>query len=170
MFSTGGWSPKGITGSSSGDLLVFLNKEIKTINQKWSDTAVPVPCSRKSIRLAGSTTVSVCLYIAENVKGDFNWLCGKESDYSGRIRIFLVLLHRRKKCILSNHRFCRSRFRYRLKGDQIHMLDRDGRFLRYIILAWIIMRPLAVCLRGEGETIVGETLTAKRIKLIEEQS
>ena len=56
-----------------------------------------------------------------------------------------------------------------LKGDKIHMLDRDGRFLRYVIPGGGIKRPRAVCLIGDDEMIVGEQNTglAKRIKLSE---
>ena len=52
-------------------------------------------------------------------------------------------------------------------GDKIHMLDRDGRFLRYIIPEGGIKQPRAVCMIGDGEMIVGEQNTglAKRIKL-----
>ena len=52
------------------------------------------------------------------------------------------------------------------------MLDRDGRFLRYIIPEGGIMRPRAVCMIGDREMIVGECLTglAKRIKFLEEQT
>ena len=49
------------------------------------------------------------------------------------------------------------------------MLDRDGRFLRYIIPEGGIKGPRPVCIVGDGEMIVGEQNTglAKRIKLLE---
>ena len=52
------------------------------------------------------------------------------------------------------------------------MLDRDGRFLRYIIPEGGIKAPRAVCMIGDGEMIVGECVTglAKRIKFLEKQS
>ena len=52
------------------------------------------------------------------------------------------------------------------------MLDRDGRFLRYIIPDGGIEDPRAVCMIGDGEMIVGECLTglAKTVKFLEEQT
>ena len=49
------------------------------------------------------------------------------------------------------------------------MLDRDGRFLRYIIPEGGIKAPRPVCMIGNGEMIVGEEKTGlvKRIKLFE---
>ena len=57
------------------------------------------------------------------------------------------------------------------KGDKIHMLDRDGRFLRYIIPEGGIKDPRAVCMIGDGEMFVGECKPglAKRIKFFEEK-
>ncbi|XP_078322979.1 uncharacterized protein LOC144622229 [Crassostrea virginica] len=54
-------------------------------------------------------------------------------------------------------------------GDKIHMLDRNGRFLRYITPQGGIKGPRAVCMISDGEMIVGEQNTglAKRIKLLE---
>lgn len=50
------------------------------------------------------------------------------------------------------------------------MLDRDGRFLRYIIPDEGIKRPLAVCILGHGVIMVGESQTgiAKLIKYLQE--
>ena len=40
------------------------------------------------------------------------------------------------------------------KGNKIHMLDRDGRFLRYITPEGGIDRPRVVCMIGDSEMIV----------------
>ena len=58
------------------------------------------------------------------------------------------------------------------KGNKIHMLDRDGRFLRYIIPEGGIKRPRAVCMIGDGEMTVGEEKTgiAKRLKFLQEKN
>nr|XP_022327790.1 uncharacterized protein LOC111127076 [Crassostrea virginica] len=58
-----------------------------------------------------------------------------------------------------------------LKGNKIHLLDRDGRFLRYIIPDGGIEHPRAVCIISVGEMIVGESMTgvAKTIRFQEEQ-
>nr|XP_022328056.1 uncharacterized protein LOC111127252 isoform X2 [Crassostrea virginica] len=55
------------------------------------------------------------------------------------------------------------------QGDKIHMLDREGRFLRYIIPEGGIKLPRPVCMIENGEMIVGEQNTglAKRIKFLE---
>ncbi|XP_065944637.1 E3 ubiquitin-protein ligase TRIM45 isoform X2 [Magallana gigas] len=57
-----------------------------------------------------------------------------------------------------------------IQGDKIHMLNRDGRFLRYIIPEGGIKDPRSVCILGDGEMMVGENRTgiAKRIKYLEE--
>ena len=49
------------------------------------------------------------------------------------------------------------------------MLDRDGRFLRYVIPGGGIKRSRAMGLVGDDEMVVGEQNTglAKRIKLLE---
>jgi hypothetical protein len=49
------------------------------------------------------------------------------------------------------------------------MLDRDGRFLRYIIPDQGIQRPRAVCIVGDREIFVGELETgiAKIIKYLD---
>ena len=58
------------------------------------------------------------------------------------------------------------------KGDKIHMLDRDGRFLRYIIPEGGRKAPRPVCMIGDMEMIVGECKTGltKRIKFFEEKT
>lgn len=55
-------------------------------------------------------------------------------------------------------------------GIKIHMLDRDGRFMRYIIPQGGIEYLRGVCINGHGEMIVGECKTglAKIIKYFEE--
>uniref|UniRef100_A0A8W8I2G9 B box-type domain-containing protein n=1 Tax=Magallana gigas TaxID=29159 RepID=A0A8W8I2G9_MAGGI len=55
-------------------------------------------------------------------------------------------------------------------GKKISMLDRDGRFLRYIIPEGGIKDPRAVCILGDGEMMVGEMKTgiAKKFKYLEE--
>ncbi|XP_062580152.1 uncharacterized protein LOC134242136 [Saccostrea cucullata] len=54
------------------------------------------------------------------------------------------------------------------QNDKIHMLDRDGRFLRYIIPDQGIETPRAVRVVREGELMVGECITGiiKRIKYL----
>ena len=56
-------------------------------------------------------------------------------------------------------------------GHKIHMLDRDGQFLRYIIPEGGIKYPRAVCRMENGEIIVGESVSciAKGIKFFEWQ-
>ena len=55
-----------------------------------------------------------------------------------------------------------------LKGNKIHLLDRDERFLRYIIPDGGIEHPRAVCIICVGEMIVGESMTgvAKTIRFL----
>ena len=151
---------------------------MKTTNPKWSDSAVPVPYSRKSSTIwQGQPLYQNACYISENVNGD------------------IIVTDFKKRIVIAVDRLGIFRYAYSgkdnkldalsidtdsvghvyvtdYKVNKIHMLDRDGRFLRYIIPEGGIKGPRAVCMIGDGEMIVGEEKTGftKRIKFLEEQT
>lgn len=141
---------------------------VKTTSRKWSDTAVLVPCSRKS-----STTFAN--YITENVNGDITVTDWKKNaviavdrlgtfrfSFPGKDSLFDV-------CSVATdslgHVIVTDYAR-----DRIHMLNKDRRYLRIIIPGGGIKRPRCVCILAYGEMMVGKGITglAKRIKYLED--
>ncbi|XP_078323191.1 uncharacterized protein LOC144622396 [Crassostrea virginica] len=166
MFTTGDWEPYGITGSASGDLLVCLRIDDQSKVVRYSSTGTVLQEIQYDSQ--GQLLYQWAYYITENVNGDL-----------------IVTDHKMKK-VIAVDRLGIFRYSYSggksansvisdsvghvyvtdFNGDKIHMLDRDGRFLRYIIPEGGIKHPRAVCMIGDGEMIVGECKTglAKRIK------
>ena len=172
MFTTGDWFPYGITGSASGDLFVCLFKDDQSKVVRYSSTGSVV--QEIQFDLQGQPLYQFAFYVTENVNGD------------------IIVTDFKKKIVIAVDRF--GSFRYKYSGkkndlyamsvvtdsvghvfatdfecDKIHMLDRDGRFLRYIIPEGGIEDPRAVCMIGDGEMIVGECLTGlvKIVKFLE---
>nr|XP_022323134.1 uncharacterized protein LOC111124508 isoform X2 [Crassostrea virginica] len=172
MFTTGDWNSYGITGSASGDLLVCLRKDDQSKVVRYSSTGTVLQEIQYDSQC--QPLYQEAFYIVENVNGD------------------IIVTDKRMKKVVAMDRL--GVFRYSYSGgkcptsvvtdsvghvyvtdfnnDKIHMLDRDGRFLRYIIPEGGIKDPRAVCMIGDGEMIVGERDTglAKRIKFLEKQS
>ncbi|XP_056001162.1 uncharacterized protein LOC130046459, partial [Ostrea edulis] len=172
MFTTGEWRPRGITSTASDDLLVCLRKDdqYKVVRYCSIGTVLQeIQYDSQGQPLYQDTT-----YITENVNGD------------------IIITDWKKNAVIAVDRFGIFRFSYSGRdtsftvsavtsdpaghvivtdsnGDKIHMLDRDGRFLRYIIPNKGINKPRAVCIVGDGEIFVGEQNTgvAKRIKYVE---
>ncbi|XP_078323263.1 uncharacterized protein LOC144622468 [Crassostrea virginica] len=173
MFSTGDWRPHGITESASGDLLVCLLKDDQSKVVRYSSTGTVLQEIQYDSQC--QPLYQFAWYIAENVNGD------------------IIVTEFKKKIVIALDRLGIFRYTYSRNNDfnatsvdtdsighvyvsdynghKIHMLDRDGRFLRYIIPEGGIKSPRPVCMVDHGEMIVGETLTglAKRIKFLEEQ-
>ena len=171
MFTTGDWKPRGITGSASGDLLVCLLKDDQSKVVRFSSTGTVLQEIQYDSQC--QPLYQKAFYIIENVNGD------------------VIVTDNKMKIVITVDRL--GFFRYSYSGgkssssvatdsvghvyvtdskvDKIHMLDRDGRFLRYIIPEGGIKVPRAVCMIGDGEMIVGERDTglAKRIKFLEKQ-
>nr|XP_022321637.1 E3 ubiquitin-protein ligase TRIM71-like [Crassostrea virginica] len=170
MFKTGDWEPYDITGSASGDLLVCLRKDNKSKVVRYSSTGTVLQEIQYDSQ--GEPLYQYAWYIAENVNRD------------------IIVTDFKKKIVIVVDRLGIFRYTYSgkdndldamsvatdsvghvfvtdFKGDKIHMLDKAGRFLRYIEPKGGIKRPRAVCMIGDGEMIVGECRTglAKRIKL-----
>ncbi|XP_061179971.1 uncharacterized protein LOC133188519 [Saccostrea echinata] len=177
LFRTGEWEPFGITCTAAGDFLVCLRSSDQTKSKvvrytSSGDVLQEIQYDSLFQPLFGKTN-----YVVENGNGD---ICVADWD---------------KKAVTVVDKFGIFRFSYtgnkaskenfkpsslttdsmhhiiitEFNGDKIHLLDRDGRFLRYIIPDQGIRRPRAVCVVKEGELMVGECLTGiiKRIKYLQ---
>nr|XP_034325699.1 uncharacterized protein LOC117689272 isoform X3 [Crassostrea gigas]XP_034325700.1 uncharacterized protein LOC117689272 isoform X3 [Crassostrea gigas] len=169
MFTTGDWMPYGVTSAASGDLLVCLRKDDQSKVVRYSSTGTvlqEVQYDSQCQPLYKRVT-----YVTENVNGD------------------IIVTDWEKKAVIAVDRLGLFRYSYSgvtcstvttdsvghviftdFGGNKIHMLDRDGRFLRYIIPEGGINLPRGVCILGDGEMVVGECVTriAKRIKYLGE--
>ncbi|XP_078323259.1 uncharacterized protein LOC144622462 [Crassostrea virginica] len=172
MFTTGDWAPYGITESAFGDLLVCLRKDDQSKVVRYSSNGTVL----QEVQYVSQSQplYQAAWYIAENVNWDII-----VTDYAKDKVIAVDIL---------------GKFRYIYPGrnnelyagsvatdsvghvyitdqisDKIHMLDRDGGFLRYIIPEGGISFPCPVCMIGDDEMIVGEQSTGlvKRIKLFD---
>nr|XP_034327028.1 uncharacterized protein LOC117689540 [Crassostrea gigas] len=173
MFTTGDWRPYGIRSAASGDLLVCLRKDDQSKVVRYSSTGTVLQEIQYDSQCQPLYIWAV--YITENVNGDIivtDW----EKDaviavdrlgifrysYSGKDSEFFAC------SVVTDsvgHVIVTGGF-----GKKISMLDRDGRFLRYIIPEGGIKDPRAVCILGDGEMMVGEMKTgiAKKFKYLEE--
>ncbi|XP_065944139.1 E3 ubiquitin-protein ligase TRIM71 isoform X2 [Magallana gigas] len=168
MFTTGDWGPYGVTSAASGDLLVCLRKDDQSKVVRYSSTGTVLQEIHYDSQC--QPLYELPYYITENVNGD------------------IIVTDWRKRAVIVVDKL--GIFRYLYSGpkysmvttdsvghiivtdgrSKIHMLDRDGRFLRYIIPEGGIKHPRGVCILGDGEMMVGEVLTgiAKSIKYLEE--
>ncbi|XP_056015627.1 uncharacterized protein LOC130053071 [Ostrea edulis] len=175
MFTTAEWRPFGITSTASDDILVCLRKDDQYKVVRYSRTGTVL--QEIQYDLQGQPLYRDATYIAENVNGDIivtDWTKNAVIAVD-RLGIFLFSYSGRDKpffaCAVTTdpagHVIVTD-----FKGDKIHMLDKDGRFLRYIIPDLGIKFPRGVCIVGDGEIFVGETLNgvAKRIKYFEERT
>nr|XP_022319978.1 uncharacterized protein LOC111122498 [Crassostrea virginica] len=150
---------KTFTNSASDDLLLCLRKDDQSKVVRYSSTGTMLQEIQYGSRC--QPLYQVAWYIDENVNEDIvvsdykknaviavNGLGIFRYQYSGKHRDFSV----RSIATDSIGRV----FRTDLKGNKIHMLDRDGRFLRYIIPDGGIEHPRGVCIICVGEMIVRE--------------
>ena len=175
MFTTGDWKPSGITGSASGNLLVCLRKDYESKVVRYSSTGTVLQEIQHDSQ--GQPLYLHACNIAENVNRDIIvtdtvkqlvMVVDKQGisrySYSGKENSFNPL------GIATNsfgHIFVTD-----IKDNNIHMLDRDGGFLRYIIPEGGIEAPCAVCMIGDTEMMIGEynTRLPKIIKFIENKN
>ncbi|XP_065944137.1 B-box type zinc finger protein ncl-1 isoform X1 [Magallana gigas] len=173
MFTTGDWIPLGVTSAASGDLLVCLSKDDQSKVVRYSSTGTVLQEIQYDSQC--QPLYKEVVYITENVNGD------------------IIVTDWEKDAVIAVDRLGIFRFSYSEKDskikpssvatdsvghvivteiprNKIHMLDIDGRFLRYIIPEGGINTPRAVCILGDGEMMVGECYTgiAKRIKYLVE--
>ena len=171
MFLTGDWKPYGITGSASGDLLVCLRKDDQSKVVRYCSTGTVLQEIQYDSQC--QPLYQLAWYIAENVKGD------------------IIVTEFKKRIVIAVNRLGIFRYTYSgrnndldacsvvtdsvghvfvtdYKGDKIHMLDSDGRILRFIIPEGGLNGPRSVCMIADGKIIVGEEKTglAKTVKLL----
>ena len=169
MFTTGNWRPYGITFSPTGDLLVCLRKDDQSKLVRYSSTGTVLQEIQYDSQC--QPLYQTAWYIAENVNGDII-----VTDYKGKkviavdgLGIFRYSYSKNSTSSVATdsdgHVYVTD-----FEGDKIHMLERDGRFLRYIIPEGGIKRPRDVCIFDDGEMIVGECMTglAKRINFLKD--
>jgi hypothetical protein len=174
MFITGKWKPQGITSTMSDDLLVCLVLYKDNLSKVVRYSSTGKVLQEIQYDSQGQPLYGKPIFITENVNGD------------------VIVTDWKKNAVVAVDGLGIFRFSYAemdedfhassvttdpaghvivtdFLGDKIHMLDRDGRFLRYIIPDQGIYTPRAVCIIGDGEMIVGECLTgiAKRIRYLE---
>ncbi|XP_062602504.1 uncharacterized protein LOC134264194 [Saccostrea cucullata] len=174
LFSTGEWIPDGITCTAARDFLVCLrstdDSQSKVVRYSSSGDVLQ-EIQYDSLH---QPLFKWAIYVVEDCNGDIcvvDWNKNAVTvvDKFGIFRYSYTgnKASKFKPCSLtkdSMHRIITTDFLY----HKIHMLDRDGRFLRYIIPDQGIQRPRAVCVIREGELMVGECITGmiKRIKYL----
>ncbi|XP_078327076.1 uncharacterized protein LOC144623043 [Crassostrea virginica] len=172
MFTTGDWKPKGITGSASGDLLVCLRTDDQSKVVRYSSTGTVLQEIHYDSQC--QPLYQHAYYITENVNGDIivtDYKMKKVIAVDG-LGIFRYSYSGGKTATSVATDSVGHVYVTDDKGDKIHMLDRDGRFLRYIIPEGGIKRPSAICMIDDGEMIVGECKTglAKRFEFFKEET
>lgn len=173
MFTTGDRTPRGITSTASGDILLCLHKDDKHKVVRYNNTGTVLQEIQYDSECQPLYTDA--RYITENINGDIIVTDWKKKSaiavdrlgifrfsYSGNASNFLA-------CSVTNDFFGHVIITD-FSGGKIHMLDRDGRFLRNIIPKGGINNPRPVCILGNSEMIIGECLSgiAKRFKYLEE--
>ncbi|XP_078327089.1 uncharacterized protein LOC144623045 [Crassostrea virginica] len=169
MFTTGYWKPYGITGSASGDLLVCLCKDDQSKVVRYSSTGTVLQEIQYDSQC--QPLYLDAYYITENINGDIivTDFKMKKVITVDRLGIFRYSYSGGKNASSVATDSVGQVYVTDYQGEKIHMLDRDGRFLRYIIPEGGIKYPRAVCMIGDSEMIVGECKTglAKRTKFFE---
>ncbi|XP_078327084.1 uncharacterized protein LOC111122792 isoform X2 [Crassostrea virginica] len=164
MFTTGDWEPYGITGSASGDLLVCLCKDDQSKVVRYSSTGTVLQEIQYDSQC--QPLYQDAYYITENVNGDIivTDFKMKKVITVDRLGIFRYSYSGGKSATSVATDSVGHVYVTDYYGNKIHMLDRDGRFLRYINPEGGIKCPRAVCMIGDGDMIVGECKTglAKR--------
>ncbi|XP_062618335.1 uncharacterized protein LOC134279943 [Saccostrea cucullata] len=174
LFRTGEYNPSGITCTAAGDFLVCLQTtESKIVRYSTSgDVLEEIQYDSQYQPLFKDA-----VYVVENGNGDVcvaDW--GKKAvtvvNKFGIFRFSYTGNKASKEEFLPSSLTTDSMHYITITdiiNDKIHMLDRDGRFLGYIIPDQGIQRPRAVCVIREGEIMVGECLTGmiKRIKYLQ---
>nr|XP_022327880.1 uncharacterized protein LOC111127132 [Crassostrea virginica] len=132
VFETKAWNPFGITSTASGDLLVCLRKDDQSKVVRYSSTGTVLQEIQYDSKC--QPLYQWAWNIAENIHGDV-----------------ILTDFKRNAAIAVNQNF---------RGDKIHMLDQNGKFLRYIIPhGERIDHPRAICMLDDDELIVGEYLS-----------
>ncbi|XP_078320206.1 uncharacterized protein LOC144621265 [Crassostrea virginica] len=149
LFRTKDWKPPGITGSASGDILVCLCRKHHSKVVRYSNTGTVLQEIQYDSDL--KPLYRDAWHIDENVNGDII-----VTDLDMVVAVDRLGIHKYTYWG-ENYSFdVRSIatdidgnvFVVDCDGDMIHMLDINGRFLRYIIPREGLQNPRAICMIG----------------------
>ncbi|XP_052698530.1 uncharacterized protein LOC128176314 [Crassostrea angulata] len=203
MFTTGDWTPYGITSTASGDLLVCLRKGDQSKVVRYSSTGTVLQEIQYNSQC--QPLYEKAVYITENLNGDIivtDWekyaviavdklgifrYSYAENENKFDVLSFAVSAFDRIGLFPEKDLASVTKIIYfdvnsvatdsvghvivtECYGGKIHMLDKDGRFLKYIIPDAGLKCPHGVCILGHGEMMVGERMTGivKRVKYLKE--
>ncbi|XP_062587678.1 uncharacterized protein LOC134249340 [Saccostrea cucullata] len=173
MFEIPNWIALGIISTASDDLLISQCRDDQYKIVRYSGTGTML--QELQYDSQSQPLYNKISYIAENVNGDImasDW--GMKAVIAvNKLGIFRFSYTEKESTFFPSglttdsvgHIFICNRI-----GDNIHMLDGDGRFLRYIIPDQGISYPCVVCIITDGELIVGEGKSGrvKRITYMEQ--
>lgn len=173
MFRTEDWSPLGITSTASDDLLVCLRKDNQSKVVRYNSSGAVLQEIQFYSRSQGQPLYKFALYVTENTNGDVivSDFKAKAIIVVDRLGVYRFIYPERTNEITvgicgvvtdsMGHIIVTDS-----QGNSVHMLDKYGRFLRFIAPEKEIASPRAVCIVNEEEILVGESLTGlvKRIK------
>ncbi|XP_062622177.1 uncharacterized protein LOC134283706 [Saccostrea cucullata] len=175
-FFIGEWDSYGIACTGAGDLLVCLYKTDKTDSKIVRYSSSGDVLQEIQYDSQYQPLFKRAVYAVENGNGD---ICVADWDKNAVTVVDNLGIFRfsytGNKATKDEIRYCSlttDSMHHIIINDflhhKIHMLDRDGRFLRYIIPDQGIKNPRAVCVIREGELLVGECITGiiKRIKYL----
>lgn len=169
LFKTGDWYPRGVTSTSANDILVCLSKDDQFKVVRYSSNGIVLQEIQYDLQRQPLYTDAT--YVTENINDDIivTDLTKKaviavdrqgihKYTYSGNNGNFFpcsITNDKSGNVIITDYR-----------GEKIHFLDRDGKFLKCIVTKESLKGPRAVCVVCHGEMMVGEKTTglAKRIK------
>ena len=161
LFQTGNWKPYGITDTASGHLLVCLRKDDQSKVVRYSDTYSVLQEIQYNSQC--QPLYEAAWYITENVNGDIIVSdCKKDVIVVvDQLGIFRYVYSGTNNDLDVGPVVNDSKglvFVADCKGNKIHILDGDGKFLQYIDSQGI-KNPCALCIIPGGEIIVGESQT-----------
>ncbi|XP_065944286.1 uncharacterized protein [Magallana gigas] len=172
MFTTGEWTPYGVTSTASGDLLVCLYTCDQSKVVRYSCTGTVLQEIQYDSQC--QPLYQQPAYITEHINGDII-----VTDFSikaviavDRLGIFRYSYFGNDSdffaCSVTTDSFGHV-ITTDFMGNKIHILDKDGLFLKSIIPEGGITNPRGLCILDHGEMMVGECLTgiAKGIKYLE---
>lgn len=171
MFSTNDWDPRGVTSTVSGDLLVCLSKDDLSKVVRYSSSGSML----QEIQYDSQPLYKAATYITENVNGDII-----VTDVKKRAVIAVDRLGILQYSYLGNNEtFLACSVAHDSLGhvividyndDKLHMPDREGQFLMYIIPEEEIEKRRGLGILDHGEMMVGECMSgiAKIIKYLNE--
>ena len=161
LFKTGNWEPYGVKDTASGHLLLCLCKDDQSKVVRYSGTGSVL----QEIQFDSQcqSLYDAAWYITENVNGDIIVGDFKKDaivavDRLGIFRYSYSGMNTDLEVGSVANNSLGNVFLTDCKGEKIHILDEDGKFLKYFDLKGL-KNPCAVCIIPGGDIIVGENET-----------